>query len=72
MIAGEQQDQDHPVAVLLRWEASGAVWRVARRSSSVLEIELVTCTGDEVAGLLRSGDPALLAFVGERSSSEEG
>lgn len=60
-----------PVAVLRRWEDSGATWRVVSRAGPELRIALVTCTGEEEMDRLISADPALAAFVGDRSSSED-
>jgi hypothetical protein len=57
--------------VLRRWEDSGATWRVVSRAGGRLRIALITCTGDEEMDRLESDDPDLLAFVGERTSSEE-
>ena len=57
--------------VLRRWEGSGAIWRVVRRSADGLEVALMTCTGDERVESLLSADPELLAFVGDRQSSED-
>jgi hypothetical protein len=54
---------------LRRWEGSGGAWQVARRTSSGLEIVLLTCDGGEEMGQLASSDPALLAYVGDRCNS---
>ncbi len=70
--AGAGREPDRPLAVLLRWEAGGARWRVVHRSPSGLQLELLTCTGDEVLGRLSAADPDLLRHVGARWSSEEG
>jgi hypothetical protein len=59
------------VAILQRWTDAGAIWRVVRRTPGSLEISLMTCTGGEEVDRLVSSDPALQAFVGERSSSED-
>jgi hypothetical protein len=67
---GPSLDADRPLEVLRRWEASGAIWRVARRTATDVDIELVTCTGDEVVGRLTSSDPAVLGFVGDRAGSD--
>ena len=66
-----QADPDGPVEILRRWSGSGAIWRVVGRTSAGLEIVLLTCTGDEEMGRLTSSDPALLGYVGDRSSSED-
>jgi hypothetical protein len=59
------------VAILQRWGDAGAIWRVVRRTPGSLEISLLTCTGGEEVDRLVSSDPALQAFVGERSSNED-
>jgi hypothetical protein len=66
----EMFEPDHPVEVLRRWQASGAIWRVLHRLPDRLEIVLLTCTGDEEMGRVVSSDPAVSAFVGDRESSE--
>jgi hypothetical protein len=65
--------ETHPevVATLERWTEAGAIWRVVRRTPDSLEISLLTCTGGEEVDRIRSSEPALLAFVGDRSSSED-
>lgn len=68
--AGGTARADRPVEILQRWQDSGAVWRVVSRTASGLSIALMTCDGGEVVERLTSNDPDLLAFVGERSSSE--
>lgn len=62
---------ESPVEVLRRWEDSGATWRVLSRHGGRLQISLRTCTGDEEMQRLDTDDPALAAFVGDRSSSED-
>jgi hypothetical protein len=59
------------VAELRRWEEAGAVWRVAGRTSSSVTIALLSCDGGEQVGQFTSADPQLLAFVGDRLTSEE-
>lgn len=58
------------VAELTRWEESGAVWRVLRRTATGATVALLTCDGGEEVGRFTSDDPGLLAFLGNRSSSE--
>ncbi|MDN5797590.1 MAG: hypothetical protein L0H79_17825 [Intrasporangium sp.] len=60
-----------PVEVLRRWADSGATWRVVSHVDGRLQISMRTCTGDEEMQRLDSGDPELVAFVGERTSSED-
>ena len=58
------------VAVLQRWQDSGAVWQVVARSSSSVTVALCRCDGGEEVDRLTSGDPGLLAFVAGRDTSE--
>jgi hypothetical protein len=67
--SGVDEGQER-IAALQRWEASGAVWRVAARSASGLTIALCRCDGGEEVGRFSSNDPELVAFVGDRFSSE--
>ncbi len=60
-----------PVDILRRWEESGAVWRVASDTSAGLTIVLMRCDGGEEVDRLVSEDPDLVAFVADRSSSED-
>lgn len=57
-----------PVAVLQRWEQSGAHWRVLHRGAGSVTVALVTCDGGEEVDRLTSGDAALLEFLRERDS----
>jgi hypothetical protein len=57
--------------VLRRWEAGGATWRVLARLPGQLDIALLTCDAGEQVGRLVSSDPALQAYVGERSRSDD-
>jgi hypothetical protein len=56
---------------LRRWEDSGAPWRVVLRKPGEVEIVLLTCDLGEEAGRVRSADPALLDFVGDRTRSDD-
>ncbi|BAK36286.1 hypothetical protein MLP_32720 [Microlunatus phosphovorus NM-1] len=59
---------------LLRWESSGGTWRVAGRTppvSSTLVISLCRCDGGEEMDRLTTSEPAVLAYVGRRESSED-
>jgi hypothetical protein len=58
------------VATLERWEGSGAVWRVVSRSAAGVTVALCRCDGGEEVGRLSSDDPELIAFLGDRLSSE--
>jgi hypothetical protein len=56
---------------LRRWEDSGAPWRVVLRADGAVEIALLTCDLGEEVGRLRSAEPALLEFVGDRTRSDD-
>ncbi|WP_446224713.1 hypothetical protein ACTWPB_06095 [Nocardia sp. IBHARD005] len=60
-----------PVEVLLRWQDSGAIWRVVGRRPDSVTIALYECTGGQEVDRFTSTDPALLRFLGERASSED-
>lgn len=59
------------VAALLRWEEHGALWRVVARTGATVTVSMLTCDGGTEVDRITSGDPALLSFLGQRSSSEE-
>jgi hypothetical protein len=58
-------------AELQRWEVSGAVWKVIARKSGGVTVALLRCDGGEEVDRFTSDDPRLLAFIGDRQSSEE-
>ena len=62
---------DGRVGTLQRWETSGAVWRVLNRTSAEVTVALCRCDGGEEVERFTSGDPAVLAYVGGRLSSED-
>lgn len=82
MAAAREEIEDGParpesasaaLASLLRWEASGAPWRVithARSEVDGVEVELLTCTGGEVVEIIGSNDADLLAFLAGRLDPE--
>ena len=59
------------VAELQRWEDLGAVWRVLSRRQTEVVVGLFRCDGGEEVERFSSDDPALLAFLGDRTSSED-
>jgi hypothetical protein len=59
------------VAVLRRWEDSGAIWRVLARRPSQVTVALCQCDGGQEIERFTSGDPRLLAFLTGRSSNED-
>lgn len=60
-----------PVEILLRWQDSGAIWRVVGRRPDSVTIALYECTGGQEVDRFTSTDPALLRFLGERATSED-
>lgn len=61
-----------PVDVISRWEQFGGAWRVIARTSDAVTISLCRCDGGEEQQRLTSADPALIAWLGGRSSSSAG
>lgn len=57
-----------PLETLARWEDGGASWRLVDRADGQATVELCACTGEPV-DVLRSRDPALLAYVARRRDS---
>ncbi|MEV6218659.1 hypothetical protein [Nocardia sp. NPDC051833] len=60
-----------PIETLRRWADSGAIWRVLARRADTVTIGLFECTGGQEVDRFTSADPALLSFLGDRSSSED-
>jgi len=55
---------------LRRWERSGGIWRVMGRApDGEIAMELETCSGEPMEQFT-SGDPGLVAYVGERDMSD--
>ncbi|WP_163686397.1 hypothetical protein [Mycolicibacterium gadium] len=59
------------VAELQRWQDSGALWEVLARKSGSVTVALLRCDGGEEMERFTSDDPRLLAFIGDRRSSDE-
>ena len=60
-----------PVGRLRRWEDSGATWQVVLRGPDGLVIALLTCDAGEEVDRIRSADPELIGYVGDRERSDE-
>jgi hypothetical protein len=60
-----------PVATLVRWRDSGAVWRLLGRRNAEVTVGLYSCDGGEEMGRLRSSDPRLLSWVEEHGDGEQ-
>jgi len=54
------------IAGLDRWVLFGATWRVVDLSPDHATVDLCTCTGETVERR-ESQDPAVLAYLGERT-----
>ena len=54
---------EESLAILQRWENSGGTWRLVSNDCDAVVLELLTCSGGEVMGHLRSDDPTVLAHV---------
>lgn len=59
------------VETLQRWTDSGALWRVLSRRGDTLTIGLFRCDGGEEVDRVVSSAPDLLAFIGDRHSSDD-
>ncbi|NMO00238.1 hypothetical protein HH308_03300 [Gordonia sp. TBRC 11910] len=59
------------VETLERWTDSGAVWRVLSRRGGTITVGLFRCDGGEEVDRITSSTPDLIAFIGDRDSSED-
>ena len=59
------------VDTLTRWYAAGAVWRVVSRGPGEVSVALLRCDGGEEVELITSGEPAWLAYLADRDTSED-
>ena len=59
------------VDLLRRWEQSGARWRILARTPTEVMVALLSCDSGEEVDRLHSTDPALLAYIGHRDSSDQ-
>lgn len=64
-------DEVTEVARLQRWEDSGAVWRVLRRTDEAVTVSLCRCDGGEEVDRITSADPELIRFLDGRDASDE-
>jgi predicted metal-dependent hydrolase len=63
--------EDTALDQLRRWQESGGRWSVLARGTGTVTIALLTCDTGEEVDRMSSGSPALLAYLGERDSSED-
>jgi hypothetical protein len=59
------------VGELRRWTDSGAIWQVISRTADGVEVALLTCDAGEEVARLRSADPDVLAYLGNRDRSDQ-
>jgi hypothetical protein len=59
------------LARLKRWQDAGGTWRVVSRQPRTLIVALCRCDAGEEVDRFRSGSAELIAYVGERTSSED-
>lgn len=69
--AGPACAGDELVQVLRRWQESGAVWRVLRREPRATTVALLRCDAGEEVERLSSDDPGWLAYLHDRSGSDD-
>ncbi|WP_378742529.1 hypothetical protein [Nocardia brasiliensis] len=70
-MSSAQGETPDATTMLRRWQDSGACWRVIGRRPGQVTVALYECTGGQQVDRLTSDDPALLHFIGDRSSSED-
>jgi len=58
-----------PLDLITRWELFGGAWRVIARTGDQVTISLCRCDGGEEQQRLTSDEPALTAWLGDRTSS---
>lgn len=58
------------VGDLIRWEESGALWRVVARTPGSLTISMCSCDGLEEMQRVRVEDPETIAWVNERGMGQ--
>jgi hypothetical protein len=63
-------EQSGLVNVLTRWELFGGVWRVINRDGRRVTISLCRCDAGEEQQRFTSDDPALIAWLGDRTHSD--
>jgi hypothetical protein len=56
---------------VLRWEDAGGTWRVGGRHPGRFTVTLYRCDGGEEIDRFTTGEPDLIAYVGDRETSEQ-
>lgn len=62
--------QPNPIELLQRWQQFGGTWHVTSQAAGSITISLCRCDGGEEVQRLTSINPALLAWLAGRTSSE--
>lgn len=57
------------IEVLVRWEQSGAIWRVRSLSDTEAVVDLRTCFG-ELVEVLHASDAEVLRYLAARPASD--
>lgn len=69
--AGARRGLSPALAVLARWEESGAHWRVAELREDHARVDLCACTGERVDVLEVTDAPSLAALRTRAASDRE-
>ena len=67
----ETRTGDELIQALLRWQESGAVWRVLQRQPTRATVALLRCDAGEEVERLTSDDPVWLDYLHGRHSSDD-
>jgi hypothetical protein len=59
------------LARLKRWHDAGGTWRVVAREPRAITVALCRCDAGEEVDRFRTDSPDLIAYVGDRASSED-
>jgi len=71
VVPDQPRRSDDPIQRLTRWQDAGGHWQVVGGAGGGVTIALKSCDGGEEMARFSSTDPDLLAFVGDRQSSDE-
>jgi hypothetical protein len=62
---------DELIQALLRWQQSGAVWRVLQHQPTLATVALLRCDAGEEVERLTSDDPVWLEYLHGRDGSDD-
>lgn len=63
--------RESALETLQRWETAGGHWEVLSHSPAGLIVALLRCDGGEEVHRFTSPDPDLVAYIGDRETSEQ-